>query len=173
MFVHVCVLGWVCLPGEKQKQGGIFSGQLCAAYPPWWEGVEGHYWFPRQPRQRPDDCERVPGETVKYTQFLLHAESLFKIYANECKKLLRLPRTACYDCFFFVLFFFASVQKLTYIYLFLFHLPFHLLHCPLFLPFLTVWLSLCRSVSGRTRRLTASSGWAAGRRGAWFLWSVC
>lgn len=169
MFVHVCVLGWVCLPGEKQKQGGIFSGQLCAAYPPWWEGVEGHYWFPRQPRQRPDDCERVPGETVKYTQFLLHAESLFKIYANECKKLLRLPRTACYDC----LFFFASVQKLTYIYLFLFHLPFHLLHCPLFLPFLTVWLSLCRSVSGRTRRLTTSSGWAAGRRGAWFLWSVC
>lgn len=105
MFVHVCVLGWVCLPGEKQKQGGIFSGQLCAAYPPWWEGVEGHYWFPRQPRQRPDDCERVPGETVKYTQFLLHAESLFKIYANECKKLLRLPRTACYDWFFFLVFF--------------------------------------------------------------------
>lgn len=118
MFVHVCVLGWVCLPGEKQKQGGIFSGQLCAAYPPWWEGVEGHYWFPRQPRQRPDDCERVPGETVKYTQFLLHAESLFKIYANECKKLLRLPRTACYDCFFFFVVFCLSPE--THIYLFIF-----------------------------------------------------
>lgn len=33
--------------------------------------------------------------------------------------------------------------------------------------------SLCRSVWGKMRRLTASSGWAAGRREAWSLWSVC
>lgn len=31
---------------------------------------------------------------------------------------------------------------------------------------------LCRSVWGKTRRLTASFGWAAGRRKAWSLWSV-
>lgn len=102
MFVHVCVLGWVCLPGEKQKQGGIFSGQLCAAYPPWWEGVEGHYWFPRQPRQRPDDCERVPGETVKYTVSLAR----WKPFQNLCKWMQKTAEIT-EDCMLWLVFFFC------------------------------------------------------------------
>lgn len=62
MFFFVCVFVCLCRPGEKQRQGGIFPGQLRAAGPPRWASVEGHRWFPRQPRQRPDDCERGPGE---------------------------------------------------------------------------------------------------------------
>lgn len=73
-YIYLCVCACVCvfLPGEKQRQGGIISGQLCAAGPSWRAGVEGHRWFPRQPRQRPDDRERGPGEhTHKIHTFFL------------------------------------------------------------------------------------------------------
>lgn len=172
MFVHVCPWLGVFARGKAETRWDFFRPTLCSVS----ALVRGcgrsllvstatetkARWLWKSPRW---DCK-------------IHTVSLarWKPFQNLCKWMQKTAEIT-EDCmlwlFFFFWFFFASVQKLTYIYLFLFHLPFHLLHCPLFLPFLTVWLSLCRSVSGRTRRLTASSGWAAGRRGAWFLWSVC
>lgn len=66
--LRMCISGGVCLPGEKQGQSGTVPCQLCTTSPSWGAGVEGHRWFPRQPRQRPDERERVPGECTKKTK---------------------------------------------------------------------------------------------------------
>ena len=38
--------------------------------------MEGHRWFPRQPRQRPDDCERGPGEHTHKVHIIFLSLSL-------------------------------------------------------------------------------------------------
>lgn len=66
--------------GEKPQQGGIFPCQLCAASASRRASVEGHGWFPRQPRQRPDDGERGPGEHAR-----THTQRGECINNNVCK----------------------------------------------------------------------------------------